>query len=390
MKKSFLLAACLFFFCGISMFCNDTADYPEDSEYLSRLFVLNDEQACVLASEKISYQLSGDGKYTASYQYTLKQSAGRKKIPCGFCILGWTAINKAMEQLEIRVNGQKISYTTAPVPLQEPDVLYRQMIFFNVELPDTGEAEITACFSSSIAASEYGSYIRYWQCTEVNNSYVNPQVDPGYTCTVTFTSRTSDHFWLQNIISSWGIEATFSLYNNLYRGFCASGIFSFEKISADSFRLVFPLAGYKELHTMKFTICLGKGGMFGGMASLLSIGQDSENDFKSGFVSYDPECPDNPEKYIPVESNISSRLLRPEELLPLTSAQLRYLRNAFYAARGYAFKSEDLKDFFAGRCIGTNDPFGEYVVNSKFTESLFTDIEKKNVSLIRAAEEKYR
>ena len=60
----------------------------------------------------------------------------------------------------------------------------------------------------------------------------------------------------------------------------------------------------------------------------------------------------------------------------LSSAQLRLLRNAFYALYGYNFRDENLKSIFM-------DVFkGFYIVNSNFNENLFTEAERRNINMI--------
>jgi hypothetical protein len=60
----------------------------------------------------------------------------------------------------------------------------------------------------------------------------------------------------------------------------------------------------------------------------------------------------------------------------LSSAQLRLLRNAFYALYGYNFRDENLKSIFM-------DVFKVfYTVNSNFNENLFTEAERRNINMI--------
>lgn len=77
----------------------------------------------------------------------------------------------------------------------------------------------------------------------------------------------------------------------------------------------------------------------------------------------------------------SDHKLNPYELILYTPRQLRYARNAFYAAHGYQFKSKDLQDFF--------EYTGHAPANPDFTESGFSDIENYNIKMIRQMEEFY-
>ena len=72
-----------------------------------------------------------------------------------------------------------------------------------------------------------------------------------------------------------------------------------------------------------------------------------------------------------------------ESLFWYTKPQLRILRNTIYALHGYDFKSEDLKELFT--------KWGEYwypsyKVNPKFSEDELSEIEKYNIQLIYAEE----
>ena len=79
--------------------------------------------------------------------------------------------------------------------------------------------------------------------------------------------------------------------------------------------------------------------------------------------------------YYPI---ISTEYLLKQDLFFLSNEQLRQLRNAFYAIHGYNFKSQDLKEYFSG--------FSWYKPNPNFSESDFTEIERKNIELIRQME----
>ena len=78
------------------------------------------------------------------------------------------------------------------------------------------------------------------------------------------------------------------------------------------------------------------------------------------------------------EKELSEELIKQQDLFFLSNDQLRLLRNAFYAIHGYDFKSQDLKEYFSG--------FSWYKPNPNFSESDFTEIERKNIELIRQME----
>lgn len=76
--------------------------------------------------------------------------------------------------------------------------------------------------------------------------------------------------------------------------------------------------------------------------------------------------------------DLMTKLIKQQDLFFLSNDQLRLLRNAFYAIHGYDFKSQDLKEYFSG--------FSWYKPNPNFCESDFTEIERKNIELIRQME----
>ena len=76
--------------------------------------------------------------------------------------------------------------------------------------------------------------------------------------------------------------------------------------------------------------------------------------------------------------DLMTKLIKQQDLFFLSNDQLRLLRNAFYAIHGYDFKSQDLKEYFSG--------FSWYKPNPNFSESDFTEIEWKNIELIRQME----
>ena len=78
------------------------------------------------------------------------------------------------------------------------------------------------------------------------------------------------------------------------------------------------------------------------------------------------------------EKELSEELIKQQDLFFLSNDQLRLLRNAFYAIHGYDFKSQDLKEYFSW--------FSWYKPNPNFSESDFTEIERKNIELIRQME----
>lgn len=82
------------------------------------------------------------------------------------------------------------------------------------------------------------------------------------------------------------------------------------------------------------------------------------------------------------------------DLFWYTKPQLRYIRNAIYAFHGYPFKSVDLIQLFEEEKV-SREWFGwenaekkYYPINKNFTEDELSEIEKYNIQLIYAEEQK--
>lgn len=94
------------------------------------------------------------------------------------------------------------------------------------------------------------------------------------------------------------------------------------------------------------------------------------------------EKKDRSEEYIFPDSN--KRYLTEEEVSSMDAATLKIARNEIFARYGYIFKSEDLKAHFK-----RTSWYKEKVKAEKFdADKVFNKFEKKNVELIKRAEEK--
>jgi hypothetical protein len=74
----------------------------------------------------------------------------------------------------------------------------------------------------------------------------------------------------------------------------------------------------------------------------------------------------------------SRRLLQPEDVENLTKWELSMMRNEIYARHGYSFSKRELREYF--------ESADWYVPVSDNVRGSFTDIEKKNISLIKEYE----
>lgn len=83
------------------------------------------------------------------------------------------------------------------------------------------------------------------------------------------------------------------------------------------------------------------------------------------------------------DKNLSKELLSKSDLFTLSKRQLSILRNSFYAKHGYNFKNKELREYFEANC---REQGVEYKVNPKFSESVFNEVERKNIELIKEME----
>ena len=72
--------------------------------------------------------------------------------------------------------------------------------------------------------------------------------------------------------------------------------------------------------------------------------------------------------------------LTESDLAGLTAQQLTYLRNSIYASHGYVFQSVELNEYFA--------QFGWRYEDATVTDSVLTDLERKNAGFIQEYQEK--
>ena len=74
----------------------------------------------------------------------------------------------------------------------------------------------------------------------------------------------------------------------------------------------------------------------------------------------------------------STRLLTTADVNHLPLAELRIMRNEIYARHGFIFKKKETKNYFANQKW--------YVPRYDNVENVLTDIEKKNIQLIKQYE----
>jgi hypothetical protein len=77
----------------------------------------------------------------------------------------------------------------------------------------------------------------------------------------------------------------------------------------------------------------------------------------------------------------SKRLIQPDELVPLSSQNLRLMRNEIYARHGYVFQSQDLQDYFS------NQRWYRPKANNDLAIAALTPVEKENIETIRSREQ---
>lgn len=124
----------------------------------------------------------------------------------------------------------------------------------------------------------------------------------------------------------------------------------------------------------------------------------SDNTYEAVFYNIEPKnytdvfeirlssiIDDDGPRSFPAYFDYNKRVVDTKEFMWLRKDQLRIVRNAIYALRGYAFKSEDLKAFFAREGREWNPP---YQINPNFSENDLSEIEKKNIQNLFAEEKR--
>lgn len=81
--------------------------------------------------------------------------------------------------------------------------------------------------------------------------------------------------------------------------------------------------------------------------------------------------------------NLERDFLTKLDLFTLSKKQLSILRNSFYAKYGYDFKNKELREYFEANCKSQGIT---YKVNPNFSESVFNEVERKNIEHIKEME----
>ena len=81
----------------------------------------------------------------------------------------------------------------------------------------------------------------------------------------------------------------------------------------------------------------------------------------------------------------SQRLIRPEELFPLSLGELELMRNEIYARHGWVFKRPDLRNYFESQPWYRPRSDNAYYSNRQ-VEAELTPIERRNLQIIISRE----
>lgn len=113
------------------------------------------------------------------------------------------------------------------------------------------------------------------------------------------------------------------------------------------------------------------------------------NDYGKQLAGHASEYEDEPEITEPIPDYIfpqsSTACLTGEDLLEADDYTLRLARNEIYARHGRTFEASDLTDYFNQKTW-----YHAEVDPSAFDENVFNEIEKKNLDLIRTAEDQIK
>ncbi len=92
---------------------------------------------------------------------------------------------------------------------------------------------------------------------------------------------------------------------------------------------------------------------------------------------------DSPKIIMGVYQMASNRLLTTDDLMDLSTKELRIMRNEIFARHGYVFKTIEMKQYFEAQEWYQSIP---KLVDNKIVNTLLTDVEKKNIGLIQKYE----
>ena len=87
----------------------------------------------------------------------------------------------------------------------------------------------------------------------------------------------------------------------------------------------------------------------------------------------------------------SGRLIRPEELFPLSLGELELMRNEIYARHGWVFKRPDLRNYFESQpWYRPKGDLSNLETSNRWVEAELTPIERRNVQIIVSRERALR
>lgn len=109
--------------------------------------------------------------------------------------------------------------------------------------------------------------------------------------------------------------------------------------------------------------------------------QDYDEDYEEYQQDYDEYYENLASQYIFQDSSI--RLLEKQEVKELSKEECRLAKNEIYARHGRLFQDESLQEYF-----DSLDWYVGYIEPEDFDESVFNEIEKKNIQLLAKYEKK--
>lgn len=322
----------------------------------------------VVVGEEVKIQIQNLGVYHNTSTYIINNKGKEVKHKLGFYLIRPNGDNvsdlEVPKDIFFMVNEQKVPFIIDPKVVEEAKRRIEQFYYLDVVFPENTTAKIVFSYISNaqtIACVE--GNIRLSNSLGMNrgNPYtliIEIQNDVSY--------RISDIFfasgeWYHLLDSITGLSTS------------VGDDFSFYKLGGNKWMLKFNDRFVKK-YSDEFYINIAKDEPESPFFVFYPDGLDIG--LSGVWLASDPE-----------KGNLSKRKLSKYELFFYTKQQLVLLRNCFYARYGYKFKDKQLYDYFMS--LNDSPAVGRYTiykVNPKFSESMFNDIERENIKIIRELE----
>jgi hypothetical protein len=349
------------------LFVSRLCEYPE--EQLSR--------DIYIVSEDIYIDIAQNYGYTARYMYLVENKGEAIDIPLGFFLRPYAQSGEGFgerpEILYFKINDEIITpiiVETGTIPNNGrviTDIWFDRIISGWIYMPiqfDKNEVvKIELSYASNYNHGQYGQGIYY-------ESYPFLLKTTDETDINMYITNNWDEIYFTNFISKSNIfENSFNSFDELRRNKVLSNdLYAISKINEKSWIITVSHNFVKRYAPFfGFILIFAKSWSPSGLTPYFS--------FTGNGVVIFPR--NNPFDDV---VNISETPIDITLLIFMTKKQLRLLRNAFYARHHYSFRDKDLQLFFE------HNGLGHYVADNNFNEAMLTDIEHRNIDMIKEIE----